>query len=66
MSGKVLRFDPQSGEMVTVASGMPGVASLVFGEGGFDRHSLYATTTQRGGGKIWQIRLGVRGATNGR
>lgn len=61
-AGKIQRFDPKSGEMVLIAEGMLGVASLVFGEGKFDREAIYATTTQRGGGKIWKIRVGVRGA----
>jgi hypothetical protein len=34
----------------------------VFGEGAFDRHSLYAACTFRGGGKIWRIPVGVAGA----
>ena len=61
-SGSIRRFDPDSGEMIVVAENMPGVASLVFGEGAFDRTSLYATTTARGGGTIWRVRVGVRGA----
>jgi DNA-binding beta-propeller fold protein YncE len=60
-SGTIRRFDPGSGEMIVIAEGMPGVASLVF-EGAFDRTSLYATTTARGGGTIWRVRVGVRGA----
>ena len=61
-AGKIVRFDPKSREMVVIAEGMPGVASLVFGEGKFDRKAIYATSTQRGGGKIWKIAVGVRGA----
>ncbi len=61
-AGKIYRFDPKSGEMVMIAEGMPAVASLVFGEGKFDRKAIYATTTQRGGGKIWKINVGVGGA----
>jgi sugar lactone lactonase YvrE len=60
-SGTIRRFDPASGEIVVIAEGLPGVASLVFGEGAFDPNSLYATTTARGGGTIWRIRVGVRG-----
>ncbi len=60
--GKVWRLDPDAGEMVLVAEGMTAVASLIFGEGDFDRHALYATSTFRGGGKIWKIDVGVKGA----
>lgn len=61
-AGKIFRFDPKTGEMLLIAEGMPSVASLVFGEGKFDREALYATSTMRGGGKIWKIKVGVRGA----
>jgi sugar lactone lactonase YvrE len=61
-SGSVRRFDPETGEVVVIAEGLTAVASLVFGEGEFDRYSLYATSTARGGGKIWRIPVGVRGA----
>jgi len=61
-AGKIQRFDPRSGEMILVAEGMPAVASLVFGEGKFDRQAIYATSTMRGGGKIWKIPVGARGA----
>lgn len=60
--GKIWRFDPTSGEIVLIAEGMPHVASLVFGEGDFDREAIYATSTRRGGGKIWKVRVGVKGA----
>jgi hypothetical protein len=60
--GKIVRLDPETGEMVVIAEGMPHVASLVFGEGDFDHESIYATSTFRGGGKIWRVRVGVRGA----
>jgi sugar lactone lactonase YvrE len=61
-AGKIFRYDPTSGEMILIAEGMPGVASLVFGEGAFDRESIYATSTMRGGGKIWKVKVGVGGA----
>jgi sugar lactone lactonase YvrE len=61
-AGKIMRFDPKSGEMITIAQGMPNVASLVFGEGKFEHESIYATSTSTGGGKIWKVRVGVRGA----
>jgi len=59
--GKVWRFDPDSGDLVLVAEGMPSIASLVFGEGEFDPYSLYGTSTFRGGGRIWRIPVGARG-----
>ena len=61
-AGKIFRFDPKSGQVTLIAEGMAAVASLVFGEGKFDREAIYATSTQRGGGKIWKIKVGVKGA----
>jgi len=61
-AGKVWRFDPNSNEMILIAEGMPSVASLVFGEGDFDREAIYATSTLRGGGTIWKLRVGAQGA----
>ena len=60
-AGKIWRFDPRNGEKVLIAEGVPHVASLVFGEGKFDPESIYATSTQAGGGKIWRVRVGVKG-----
>lgn len=60
--GKIWRIDPTTGAVTLIAEGMPHVASLVFGEGEFDHHSLYATSTERGGGTVWRMRVGVRGA----
>ena len=60
--GRVWRFDPGSEELELIAEGVPHVASMVFGEGDFDRESLYATSTFRGGGRIWRIPVGARGA----
>lgn len=60
--GNIWRLDPRSGEVALVAGNMPNVASLVFGEGEFDHFSIYATTTQRGGGTVWRVPVGVRGA----
>lgn len=60
--GKIWRVNPESGAVVLVAEGLPNVASLVFGEGDFDREAIYATSTERGGGTIWKIDVGVRGA----
>ena len=59
-AGKIFRFDPRSSEVILIAEGMPGVASLVFGEGDFDREALYATSTRSG--SIWKVSVGVRGA----
>lgn len=60
--GRIWRIDPQSGQVLLIAEGMPNVASLVFGEGEFDREAIYATSTERGGGTIWKVPVGVRGA----
>ncbi len=60
-AGKIFRFDPGSGEVILIAEGMPAVASLVFGAGDFDHEAIYATSTLRGGGKIWKVRVGVKG-----
>ncbi|GEM_PF-14720 len=65
-NGRILRYDPESGAVAVIAEGMPNVASLVFGEGDFDHRSLYATTTFRGGGKLWRIPVGIEGAEVGR
>ena len=62
VAGQIWRFDPRTSELILIAEGMPGVASLVFGEGKFDREALYATGTARGGGNVWKIRVGARGA----
>ncbi len=59
-AGKVFRFDPRSNETILIAEGMPGVASLVFGEGDFDREALYATSTRSG--TIWKVSVGFKGA----
>ncbi len=61
-AGKIFRYDPKSGQVILIAEGMPSIASLVFGEGKFDHESIYATSTMRGGGKIWKIKVGVKGA----
>ena len=60
--GKIWRIDPESGETVLIAEGIPNVASLAFGEGFFDRQSIYAACTYRGGGRIWVVPVGVAGA----
>jgi hypothetical protein len=52
--------------MLLLASGMFGIASasLAFGEGEFDHHSIYTSATNAGGrgGRIWRIPVGVTGA----
>ena len=60
----IWRYDPASEETTLIAEGIPGAGSLVFGEGEFDRHSLYVTSTfaNGDGGKIWRIPVGVAGA----
>lgn len=62
-AGKIWRIDPKSGDLTLIAEGMPRIASLVFGEGDFDRTALYVTSTFRGGGTIWKVPVGVRGAS---
>lgn len=63
-AGMLWRYDPVSEEMLLLADGMFGLASLAFGEGEFDRLSIYASTTfaQGRGGKIWRIPVGTTGA----
>ena len=62
---KIWRYDPATDETVLIADGIPGAASLVFGEGDFDRSSLYVTSTFTNGegGKIWRVPVGIEGAT---
>lgn len=64
VSGELWRYDPANEEMLLLARGMYGIASLAFGEGQFDPESIYATTTvsQGRGGKIWRIPVGTTGA----
>ena len=61
---KIWRYDPESEETVLIAEGIPGAGSLVFGEGAFDRKSLYVTSTFTNGegGKIWRVPVGIEGA----
>ena len=61
-AGAIVRLDPATQALTVIAEGMTGIASLVFGEGAFDRKAIYATSTRRGGGKIWKIPVGVGGA----
>ncbi len=59
--GNVWRYDPMSEQLTLISEGLPNVASLVFGEGEFDHHTIYATTTFSGGGSVWKIPVGVKG-----
>lgn len=60
LDGKVWRIDPATNEVELVAENMPFVASLAFGEGEFNRTSIYAT--QLFGGIVWELPVGVMGA----
>jgi sugar lactone lactonase YvrE len=59
-TGQILRVDPSTGETILIAEDMPGVASLAFGQGEFDHHAVYATSTRIG--KVWEVKVGVGGA----
>ena len=59
-AGQIWRIDPESGDSVLIAEGLPGVASLAFGQGEFDHQSLYATSTRTG--RVWEVKVGVEGA----
>lgn len=51
--------------MILICEGVFGAASIAFGEGAFDHHSIYITTTNAAGrgGKIWKVEVGIGGAT---
>ena len=59
--GQIWRVDPESGASVLIAEDMPGAASIAFGAGDFDPYSIYVTSTRTG--KVWEVRVGVRGAS---
>ncbi|NIM52817.1 MAG: hypothetical protein GTN62_15195 [Gemmatimonadales bacterium] len=59
-AGQIWRIDPATREKVLIAENMPGVASLAFGQGDFDHHAIYATSTRTG--KVWEVKVGVGGA----
>ena len=61
-AGRIWRFDPESNDLTLIAEGVDRAASLVFGEGEFDRQSLYVATTFKGGGKVWRVPVGIEGA----
>ncbi|MFC1639795.1 SMP-30/gluconolactonase/LRE family protein [Gemmatimonadota bacterium] len=59
-AGQIWRIDPATRETVLIAENMPGAASIAFGEGHFDHHAIYVTSTRTG--KVWEVQVGVRGA----
>ncbi len=59
-AGQIWRIDPATRETVLIAENMPGVASLAFGQGDFDHHAVYATSTRTG--RVWEVKVGVGGA----
>lgn len=61
-AGAIWRIDPPTGETVLITEGVPHVASLVFGEGEWDRRALYAISTFNGGSRLWVVPVGVEGA----
>ncbi|MBT8077386.1 MAG: SMP-30/gluconolactonase/LRE family protein [Gammaproteobacteria bacterium] len=63
--GRIWRLDPRTDELILIAEGMPGAASIAFGMGAFDASSIYVTTTFAAGlgGKIWRIPVGASAGT---
>lgn len=61
--GKIWRYDPTNDELVLIAEGMFGAASIAFGEGKFDHQSIFVSTTNSGnrGGKIYRVPVGIEG-----
>jgi sugar lactone lactonase YvrE len=59
-AGQIWRIDPTTRETMLIAEGMPGVASLAFGQGEFDHQAIYATSTRTG--RVWEVKVGVGGA----
>lgn len=59
-AGELWRFDPRTGQRELLAAGLPGLASLAFGQGAFDRESLYATQIR--GGRLLRFPVGATGA----
>ena len=58
-TGEIWRLDPQTDELTLIARNMPGVASLAFGRGEFERTAIYATSTVLGA--VWKVEVGVGG-----
>ncbi|UCD24194.1 MAG: SMP-30/gluconolactonase/LRE family protein [Gemmatimonadota bacterium] len=59
-TGQILRVDPETGDVVLIAEDMPGAASIAFGQGEFDSEAIYVTSTRTG--KVWEVKVGARGA----
>jgi len=59
-AGQIWRIDPETRETVLIAENMPGAASIAFGEGDFDHHAIYVTSTRTG--RVWEVLVGVAGA----
>ncbi len=59
-SGRVWRIDPATGDTELIAENVAGAASIAFGQGVFDRHSIYLTSTRFG--TVWKVDVGVAGA----
>lgn len=60
VSGQIWRVDPMTREKVLITENVPGVASLAFGQGEFDHHAIYATSTRTG--RVWAVKVGIGGA----
>jgi sugar lactone lactonase YvrE len=63
MEGQIWRVEPQTGNCLLIAEGMPGIASIAFGRGEFEHHALYGASTRRGAGRIWKVHVGIGGAS---
>lgn len=59
-AGQLWRIDPKTGAGELLADNLPGLASLAFGRGAFDRRSLYATQIR--GGRLLRFPVDVEGA----
>jgi sugar lactone lactonase YvrE len=62
-AGQVWRYDPADNDIVLIAEGIFGAASIAFGAGEFEHQSIYVSTTmnQGRGGKVWRVPVGVEG-----
>ncbi|MCL7970470.1 MAG: SMP-30/gluconolactonase/LRE family protein [marine benthic group bacterium] len=58
--GEIWRVDPSTGESVLIAEDMPGAASIAFGRGIFDHEAIYVTSTRTG--RVWEVKVGAKGA----
>jgi gluconolactonase len=59
-AGQLWRIDPATGKGELLADGLPGLASLAFGQGEFDHRSLYATQIR--GGRLLRFPVDTGGA----